>query len=202
MSEENSVDPSPEQATAPSLEEQISQFAADLPDPASQGQVEPQTTQPATTETSADVASQLQQLSAELNQFRQERAQAEVTADINRAVDLVAQESGIENKDYVQFKLNKLAESDENFGKIWDNRHAKPEVLESALKAAAQSMKNDLDFKADPQLVENHRAAQESTKTSQSTVESEYSNELGERLGQAQNPAEFDRIWRSIMNGG
>lgn len=222
MSEENNVETSSEQTTVPSLDETINQFAADLPDPVQNTPAETKPVESPAIPTGFDpldessvnqfsqqnaqamqgVASQVQELSAKLDAYQQEKAQAEVSADINRAVDLVAEESGLDNRDYVEFRLSKLADANPNWQKLWDNRHTKPEALDAALKAAAHEMKGELDFKADPQLAENHRAAQESTNTSQDTTESKYSNALGERLGEAKSPAERDRIWRQIMNGG
>lgn len=223
MSEEISAEASPEQpAAAPSLDELTSQFAADLPDPVTpaaeqtkpaESPVIPSTFDPldeasvkqfaeTNAKTVGELQSQVQELSGLLTAQQQQEAQAKVTADINRAVDVVAEESGLENKDYVNFRLNQIAESNPNFQKIWENRHTKPEALEQVLKAAGRELKGELDFKADPQIAENHRAAQESANTTATTAATEFNNSLEERLASAKTPAERDAIWNQLKNSG
>lgn len=222
MSEENNPDPSPAPAEVPSLDDVVNQFSADLPSPAPTATAEPKTVESPVIPTSFDpldpdsakqfaeanaqgigaLQSRIEQLDQLYTAQQQEREQAKFRADLNRAVDTVAEQAGIDNKDYVEWKLNRLAEENPGFLNIWENRDLKPQALEETLKAAAHQMKGELEFKADPQLAENHRAAQETTNATATTAQTEFNNALEERLASAKSPAERDRIWNQIKAGG
>lgn len=222
MSEENNAEVSQEQPAVPSLDDVVNQFASDLPNPETTAPVQPQATESpvipnsfdpldpesakqfaeANAQTVGALQSQVQELNSMLTAQQQAKEQAKVTADINRAVDTIAEQAGIDNKDYIEFKLNKLAETNDGFRKIWENRDLKPQALEETLKAAAHQMKGELDFKADPQLTENHRAAQETTTASATTAQSEFNNPIEEALASAKTPAERQQIWRRFSQGG
>lgn len=201
MSEENNAEVSQEQPAVPSLDDVASQFAADLPDPEQTTPAESfQNAEPATS--NDDVVSQVQALSAQLEAIQQEKAQEQFKADLNSAVDLLAKESGLEDKRYVEFRLNQMAAENPNFEKIWQNRHLRPDALEATLKAAANEMKGELSFKQDPQLAENHRAAQESTNTSATTAAPEFNNDWEEKLANASSQTEKEAIWHQLSRGG
>lgn len=146
--------------------------------------------------------SQVQELTSKLTQYEQSQMEQKVTADIKSAVDKASELSGLDNKDYVEFKLEKRAQDDANFKKIWENREANPQALEKALGIIANEIKGELDFKQDPQLAENHRAATQSQQSSGNPQESEHSNPIEEALANANSPEERDMIWRRFSRGG
>ena len=151
---------------------------------------------------SSEMQSTLSSLNAKLDAIAQKEHSEKMTADINSAVDSVAKQTGIDKRDYIEFKLEKLAAENEGFKNIWDNRNQNPKALEKALEAYSHEMKNDLEFTADPQLAENHRAANQSQQSSATDSSPTYNNAAEEALAGANTEAERQVIWQKIKSGG
>lgn len=149
----------------------------------------------------AALKSQLQSVKSELDEYKHERNNAKVEAEIRSAVEKVSEVADIEDKDYLEYLLNKRHESDPTFKMIWDNRHTKPQALANALKTVGNEWKGRFDFKADPQLAENHRAANQSQQQSDSTSTPQYNNSAEEKLANAKSEAEKAAIWKQIKSG-
>lgn len=145
---------------------------------------------------------QLQDVSAQLDQFRQERVQNQTEADIQSAVKAVSGQ--VEDSDplMVELFLEKRARENDGFRKIWDNRATNPKALNAALGAISNELKGKFSVKADPQLAENQRAIQQSQQSNTATNQTSYSNSIEESLGNAQSDAEWDRAWNDAIRGG
>lgn len=220
MSDENNATPSAEPAAVPSLNDVISDF--NPPTPPQMPAAQPQAAEPAvpqfnldpenpeaiksfasqTASTTAELQGQVQQLNSQLSEIQQERVNAQVTADINSAVDKVSEASGIDNKKYVEFRLSQYAMENQNFNSLWENRSQFPDKYNQALDAIAHEIKNEMEFKNDPQIAENYRAAQESTANTASVATKEYNNHIEEELANAKTLQERDMIRRKYMMGG
>ena len=223
MSEDQNVEASVEQPTVPSLDDVVAEFAPSIPESAqpAAAPVEPKTTEipqvptsfdpldeasakqfaEATAQSNQALLAELQDLRSTITQKEEAKIQEQVNADINSAVDTVSESAGLDNKNYVQFRLEQRAQENEGFRRIWDNRHQNPAALDKALEAISHEMKNELDFKADPQLAENHRAASQSQQVT--TAEApKFNNAWEEKLASADSRAEKDRIWAQLKRGG
>ncbi len=220
MTEETNAPESQEPQVA-TLDDVINEFNVPSPTPTPTAPVEPKAAEPvvpmtfdpldeasvrqyATQQAQSQTAlqSQLQELSTKLTQYEQQSAKAKVEADIRSAVDTVS--SDIENADpvMVELYLEKMAREKPGFQAIWDNRANNPGAYNKALKAVSNDLKGRYDFKADPQLAENHRAANQSQQQSETTTVPTYSNPAEEALANASNEAERMAAWKKIKSGG
>lgn len=124
-------------------------------------------------------------------------------SDIKSAVQTVKEKMGGDlDDDFVEIALAQKARKDSKFNAIWQNRHRNPAALRAALNAVGSEFKGKYQFRADPQLTENARAAKQSTQSSQTTKEDTSQNPLERRLNDAKSPAEFDRLWQQAISGG
>jgi hypothetical protein len=145
--------------------------------------------------------SHVQELNTKLTQSEQHNAKVKVEADIRSAVETVSSE--IDNADpvMVEIYLEKMAREKPGFQAIWDNRATNPGAFNKALKAVSNDLKGRYDFKADPQLAENHRAANQSQQQSETTTTPTYANADEESLAGAKTDAEWNREWQKIKQG-
>jgi len=216
MSEEN-TEASIEQPvveSAPTLDDVISEFNVQAPveaapqnnvqefqpaqapqhiDPYDESQLNSWASQ--TAQNQSQLQQQVQELSAKLTQQEQARAQAIVDADIKTAVSKVTEK--VEGLDplMAEIYLEKRATENPGFKAIWDNRSANPKALDAALNALSNELDGKFTFKADPQIAENHRAAQQSQQSNATQTATSYSNPLEKALAEATSPADRDRIW-------
>jgi hypothetical protein len=219
---EDTAQPSetPEVAPAPTLDSVISEFAVDKPaTPAAEPSQPVETTKlnsfdpldessvsqftDSTNQVVNTLQGQIQSLSDKLTQREQVDVEAKFKADLKGAVDTVSQ--SIEGADplMVELYLEKVAIEKPGFQQIWHNRDNNPKALEKALSAVANELNGKMDFKADPQIAENHRAATQSNQSSNSTSAPQYNNSLEERLANAsETPGGFESEWHRIKSGG
>lgn len=185
----------------------VQQPQAKVPEPTAQNYVDPlnepqwRDYQNRQAQEQSALKSQLQDVTAKLTQYEQDTVKSKVEAEINRAVKTVSEKSGIDNKDYVDFRLNKLAEEKPGFKKIWENREGNPNAFNKALDAFANELSGELDFKADPQLAENHRAATQSQQSA-GTATSEFGSPQEENLAKAVESGNFEQEWAKQKAGG
>lgn len=144
---------------------------------------------------------QVQELNAKLTQQEQARAQAIVDADIKSAVSKITESVDGIDPLMAELYLNKRAEEKPEFKAIWDNRHKNPAAFEAALGAISTELDGKFQ-RIDPQLAENHRAAQQSTQSNNAPAASDFNNSYEERLAGAKNEQERALIWSQIKNGG
>lgn len=225
MTEETEAPESPEPQVA-SLEDVIAEanqsFSQPAPTPAAPTEPGPsQTVEPvvpmtfdplddasvrnyaqATAQGQSALQSQVQELNAKLTQYEQSTATAKVEADIRSAVTKVTSEVDGLDPVMAEVYLEKRAREEPGFQSIWNNRDKNPGAYNKALGAIANELKGRFDFKADPQLAENHRAANQSQQQSETTQAPQYNNTSEERLANAKSPAEWASEWAKVKSGG
>ena len=150
----------------------------------------------------AALQGQLQDLTAKLDQYDQERISNQVSADIKAAVDKVSKQVEDSDPMMVELYLEKRARENQGFRQIWDNRDKNPKALDKALSAISNELKGKFSVKPDPQLAENQRAIQQSQQSSNTTSAPEYANSIEESLGNAQSEAEWEKAWNDAIRGG
>lgn len=124
-------------------------------------------------------------------------------SDIKSAVQTVKEVMGGDlDDDFVEIALGQKARKDSKFNAIWTNRYRNPQALKAALRAVGSEFKGKYQFRHDPQLTENARAAKQSTQSSMTTKEDTSQNSVERRLSEAKSTAEFEREWARIVSGG
>lgn len=124
-------------------------------------------------------------------------------SDIKTAVATVKEKVGGDiDDDFIEIALGQKARKDAKFNTIWQNRHKNPQAFRAALNAVGNEFKSKFQYRQDPQLTENARAAKQSTQSSLTTKEDTSQNPLEKRLAEAKDPREFERIWQQSLGGG
>lgn len=124
-------------------------------------------------------------------------------SDIKTAVAAVKEKVGGDiDDDFIEIALGQKARKDAKFNTIWQNRHKNPQAFRAALNAVGNEFKSKFQYRQDPQLTENARAAKQSTQSSLTTKEDTSQNPLEARLAAAKDPREFERIWQQSISGG
>lgn len=143
---------------------------------------------------------QLSEVKSELTQLRQERAELQIEADINSAVETINEGLDLDPK-MVRVFLEYTAQEKPGFKNIWDQRKANPAAYDKALKAMNREMGEKWSNKADSELVANQQAIQQSQKSLASKSGPEGSgNSIEDALNAATTQSEFDRIWRTYSS--
>lgn len=149
----------------------------------------------------------IRQALSSLHAHQQALAVAEIRrqeeADIKTAVSTVKEKVGGDiDDDFIEIALGQKARKDAKFNAIWMNRHKNPQAFRAALNAVGNEFKGKFQYRQDPQLTENARAAKQSTQSSLTTKEDPTGNPLEQRLAAAKSPQEFERIWQQSISGG
>lgn len=153
-----------------------------------------------TAQNQATLQQQVQELSAKLSEKDQADAQAKLEADITSAAKKLTETLDGIDPLAAEILLEKEARNDPKFLQIWEARDKNPKALEAALNVI--STKHEGKFqRVDPQIAENHRAAQQSQQSNNAPAASEYNNSYEERLANAKNEQERAVIWAQIKNG-
>jgi hypothetical protein len=181
--------PQPSQPAAPQQP-----MATEIPDPIldPQGFKSWSATQAKTTQ---EALSKLQQTQQQIYIAEMQRREE---ADIKSAVAKVKEKVGDIDDDFVEIALGQKARKDPKFMAIYQNRHKNPSAWNAALGAVASEFKGKYQYRTDPQLTENLRAAKQS-QGSLTTKDTGSANPIEERLGSAKTQAEFDRMWREMQ---
>jgi hypothetical protein len=142
-----------------------------------------------------------------LTQLQQQQYVAETRrreeADIKTAVSTVREKMGGEvDDDFIEIALGQKARKDAKFASLYANRDKHPAAWKAALSAVGGELKTKFQFRSDPQLAENVRAAKHSTQSSQSQRNAGSSNSLDDRFAAAKSQADFDREWRQMQSDG
>jgi hypothetical protein len=149
-------------------------------------------------EASRTAASRAEQVAHALIVERQrEREERDITSAANAFVEAAATD-GID-KDTAEVQLGVLARKDPRFQSLWQNRDKNPQAWNAAVKAAGKQFASKFQFKTDPQIAENVRAAKQST-NSPTTKEQPQGNPLDQRLNEATKAGKFDLEWNRIIN--
>lgn len=143
---------------------------------------------------------QLQEVKTELTNLKQERAQLQVEADINSAVETLNEGLNLDPK-LVRVHLEYTAQQKPGFKSLWENRHTNPQAYEKAMQAVGREMRDTYSVRTDENLTETQTAIQKSQQSLASSNQSPAANSLEERLAGAKTQAEFDRIWAEAGSG-
>lgn len=220
MSEEQSVSQEQPTSTEPTLDQVYQDFKVD--DVAQSFQQQPQQPQRQETPTlhesipdpvldaqgfkswQATQSKEFRETLSSLKASQQALAVAEIRrqeeADIKSAVSTVKEKVGGDlDDDFIEIALGQKARKDPKFNSIWTNRHRNPQAFKAALNAVSNEFKSKFQFRQDPQLTENARAAKQSTQSSMTTKEDASQNPIEKRLAESND---FDREWQRIVSGG
>jgi hypothetical protein len=145
--------------------------------------------------------SQLQDVKSQLTELRNERAELQIEADINSAVDTINEGLKLDPM-LVRTHLELTAQKKPGFKAIWENRNENPQAYDKALKALSREVGETYGNKQDPDLTANQQAIQRSQQ-SQSTpsTPSGSGNQMEDNLANAKSKGDFDREWQRMVNG-
>lgn len=121
-------------------------------------------------------------------------------ADISAAVQTIKEAGFEQDKDFIEVALGTKARQDPRFMQLYQNRNQNPQAWKKALGAYANEAKAKYSFRADPQIAENVRAAKSSTSATSNRTET--TNSIEERLKNAKDQHEWERIWRQYSSSG
>ncbi len=142
---------------------------------------------------------------AQLTQTQQQLAVGEIRrkneADVKSAVSQIREKLGADVDDeFIEVQLDYKSRKDPRFMSLFQNRDKNPAAWRAALNAVGNELKSKNQFRSDPQIAENVRAAKQSTQSSLTSRSSgDDSNPIEKRLTAAKTPAEFDQEWRRMM---
>jgi hypothetical protein len=141
----------------------------------------------------------LTNLHGELTQMRAERVKAKEEADIKNAVQRFKSVSGEDvDDDIAEVALGQKARKDPKFLAVYQNRDRNPAAWNAAVSAYANEFKSRSQFKIDPQIAENQRAAKQSIGSQSRDKTDEPQGD--EKLFQGKSGSEFERVWRNYID--
>lgn len=132
-----------------------------------------------------------------LSQMERAEAVRREEADIQRAVDFLAEKAPGVDSEMLEVYLGHRARKDERLLQVWNNRAKNPRAWSAALQALGNEVASKFTVKSDPQLAENQRAMK-AAQQAMATASKEPS--LDEKLGKLSGAA-FDRAMERIRNG-
>lgn len=143
----------------------------------------------------------LSQIVGELKSFKDERTKSREEADIKGAVAQFRKVVGDEvDEEMAEVALGARARKDPKFMTVYNNRNANPQAWSAAVSAYANEFKGKLQFKIDPQLTENVRAAKQSVQGSQTNKPAGPSGDDARFAGKT--GAAFTQEWSRYVGGG
>lgn len=144
----------------------------------------------------------LSQIQGQLTQFQRERLVAKEEADIKSAVQKFKSVAGDEvDDDAAEVALGLKARKDPRFLAVYQNRDKNPQAWQAAVSAYAGEFKSKNQFKIDPQIAENQRAAKQSIQGSQAKQKDDEPTGDDKRF-HGKTGRGFDREWRNYIDGG
>jgi hypothetical protein len=141
------------------------------------------------------LTNQLQQVSAKLQAFEQQQAQAKLEADVNRAVSKVNEKLKVDPL-LAEAALEAEYRRNPTFKHIWDNRDRNPAAFDRALEVMGNQLSTRFAVRTDPQLLENQRAAVSSQRTMATNPQS---NPAMDALKMPQG--DFEAWWEATKRG-
>ncbi len=141
------------------------------------------------------LTNQLQQVSAKLQAFEHQQAQAKLEADVNRAVSKVNEKLKVDPL-LAEAALEAEYRRNPTFKHIWDNRDRNPAAFDRALEVMGNQLSTRFAVRTDPQLLENQRAAVSSQRTMATNPQS---NPAMDALKMPQG--EFEAWWEAQKRG-
>ena len=142
----------------------------------------------------------LTSLKGELTAIRVERLKAREEADIKSAVQRFRSVTGEDiDEDMAEVALGQKARKDPKFLTVYQNRHKNPAAWSAAVAAYANEFKGKTQFKIDPNIAENQRAAKQSIGSQARQSKEELTGD--EARFQGKTGREFERAWRNYVDG-
>lgn len=144
----------------------------------------------------------LQTLTQTQQQLVAERMRSREEADIKQAVSVVREKVGGEvDEDFIEIALGQKARKDAKFLSIYNNRAKNPAAWKAALGAVGNELKTKYQFRTDPQIAENVRAAKQSTQSTLTKRGDDSANPLESKLAGVKSEVEFAREWERLRSG-
>jgi len=144
------------------------------------------------------LSNQLQDVQTELTHMRESTAKLQIETDITDAVSRITDGNDVD-PEYARFQLERAAATKPGFKAIWDNRAQNPQALNEVLKALSRDI--GAAPNADPELVANQVAIQQSQQSRSTTNANASDNPIQERLEGAKSGGEFNAEWQRLVNG-
>lgn len=145
---------------------------------------------------------ELSEIAGAVKQMMAEQARTREKQEISAAVQKI-KESGFDADDnFIEIALGVKAREDSRFLSVYANRNKNPAAWNKALSAMANEMKGKYQFRSDPNLAANVRAAKNSTQVTQTTAQESAGNSLDKHFAGLKSPGDFDKEWQRLVNGG
>ena len=214
----------PVEASEPSLDDIISEFAVPAPTARQQvaDPVQPAASPPSypdipsnidlmdpdnarqfvdgVTKGQSALRAQLAEMQAELSKSRQREAELQVEGDINAAVKAVNTNLDLDPR-VVRAHLEILAQDKPGFKTLWERRNENPKAFKQALGAVKKELSSMYKRPTDPTLAETQAALRQSQQTLASRSRAPSEDPIADKLASAKSDAEFNRLWADIRGG-
>jgi len=147
------------------------------------------------------LSNQLTEVKSELTKLRQERAELQVEAEINQAVEHISKGTEVDPK-FARVYLEYTAQEKPGFKSIWDNRHTNPQAYNKALEAVSREMQSKTANRQDPELTKTQQAISQSQRSmAAKTTPDTSGNPIQDKLSETKTDADFQREWQRIVSG-
>ena len=141
----------------------------------------------------------LHSVQGELTGMRVERLRAREEADIKSAVQRFKSVAGEDiDEDMAEVVLGQRARKDPKFLSVYQNRSKNPVAWNAAVAALANEFKTKTQFKIDPKIAEDQRAAKQSIGSQTRQAQDETTGDEAQFKGKT--GAEFTRAWRNYID--
>jgi len=139
----------------------------------------------------AQVMNTMTSMQKTVEEMRRTQETERLNVEVTKAVARVNESLKVDPK-FAEILLEKEYRDNQVFRRIWDNRYSNPKALDEALDVVAKSNAKMFQVSADPQLVENQRAAKVSQKAMSTTNNKSQNEELANM-----SDGDFERWWNS-----
>lgn len=141
----------------------------------------------------------LTSIQGELTAVRVERLRAKEEADIKSAVQKFRSVTGEDiDEDMAEVALGQKARKDPKFLSVYQNRVKNPQAWNAAVSAYANEFKGKTQFKIDPNIAENQRAAKQSIGSQVKSGKDEATGD--DALFSGKTGGEFAKAWRNYID--
>ena len=137
----------------------------------------------------AQVMNTMNTMAKTVEDMRRGQEQERLNVEVNKAVTRLNEKLKIDPK-FAEILLEKEYRDNPVLQRIWSNRYVNPKALDEALDVIANNNAKTFQTSADPQLVENQRAAKASQKVMSTTTNKSKNEDILNK-----NDAEFDQWW-------
>ena len=142
----------------------------------------------------------LSSVQGELTAIRVERLRSKEEADIKSAVQRFKSVAGDDvDEDVAEIALGQRARKDPKFLTVYQNRDKNPVAWNAAVSALANEFKTKNQFRIDPTIAENQRAAKQSVGSQAKQSQDTETNPLESKL-KGKTGREFEREWRNLVD--